>query len=288
MRGVRITEKRVALVCAVVLVGVSVTAAWRQHYSQQQQEEIVIGREVESEDAPRVAEDAPAPSVAAEAEPPAAEPSSQPEAPQPAAEAPAPTEDRTAAPAADASANDYVYTSVAGSSYTEFARQAIASYASTAQLSLSPAAQLNAEVALVNEAGAPLLEIGEEVVIARTAVATVVQQQGEAQPAEASAQATPTTSHSEQVPVQNIAAEGSSYTQYVRQAIAAHSQRPASDAARIAAETYAVQAAGEPQLAVGQAVSVDTAAVQSAIERANQLSATELAAWQPYATTVAW
>jgi len=68
----------------------------------------------------------------------------------------------------------YTFTAQAGDSYTVFARNAIQSYAKTQAINLKTAQIIAAETMLAQDAGSPLLEIGQKVTLKTTAVHSAV------------------------------------------------------------------------------------------------------------------
>lgn len=84
-----------------------------------------------------------------------------------------------------------------------------------------------------------------------------------------------------------VAGSGESYTGLARRAIAASGDN-LSSAERVAAETKLTQDAGVQSLVAGQEITLSKSAVDAAIKWAQNLSADQKAAWQPYADMVAW
>lgn len=266
MRRFRLTERRVALVCAIVLATLSVTAAWRQH---------VLQQSASTSPAQEARQDVPS----------TEEPSDD--------TSKGGKTDESQSAAQDGAVShqvSYSFTAVAGSSYTDFARQAIESYAQAHSLQPTADQLINAEVTLANAAGSPILEIGQQVSITQQDTAQALQVAGVvAQPTVANKQPTSSTG----TPAQETftAAMGDSYTTLARQCIASYIQHQAislSTAQRVAAETYLVQSAGAPLLDVGQQVTVPQAGTSQAVSQAQHLSASEQSAWQLYADAVAW
>jgi hypothetical protein len=212
-------------------------------------------------------------------------------------------------PEKTASAGEHTFTAAAGDSYTGFARQAVDEYADAHNLQLTDAERLDAEVALANDAGAPYLEIGQNVTIADSAVAAALPAQTETtdtDSAEAKStksddtktqskdaqQSSPAPSKTETADTADsslTAAAGDSYTTLARAAIAKASERSKTTlnaAQKVAAETYLSEAAGFPALEIGQDISLPASAVDAAIAKAAALSAADQAAWQTYADDV--
>ena len=72
---------------------------------------------------------------------------------------------------AKAATNTFTFTAQPGDSYTLFARQAIASYLEQNQISATDQQKLIAEINLTNHAGAPYLEIGDQISIQSSDIA---------------------------------------------------------------------------------------------------------------------
>ena len=195
-------------------------------------------------------------------------------------------EKKTEKPAANT--QDYTYTAAAGDSYTLFARDAVQQYAKAHDLTVSYDQALQAEATLAGNAGSPLLEIGQQITIAQTAVATALGI--ETTVATSSDNAASSTDSSAKSPSEDYtytAASGDSYTALARTAISSYASKNKlnlTSAQRIAAETNLAAVAGTPELAIGQVITFATASLKSATDAAKSLSANELAAWQPYAT----
>ena len=175
------------------------------------------------------------------------------------------------------------FTAAAGDSFTGFARTAIAEYATTEKLQLSDAQKLAAEVSLVNAAGAPLLEVGQKVEIAPEKVVAALEVAGVV--------ATSSTSTSKDEAAVSTtdftatAVAGDSYTGMARQAVA-KADGGLSAAQKVAAETFLTEVAGFPRLEIGQAVTIKASDVAQAVTRAKALTASELAAWEYWAGMV--
>lgn len=266
MRGFRLTERRIALVCAVVLVTLSVTAAWRQQDWWQQPAATPA-----SDD--RVDDESNADNVD---------------------DSPTATSDKSSQQQVTSQPHEqqsYSFTAAVGSSYTDYARQAISAYTQAHHLTPSADQLLEAEVALANEAGAPLLEIGQQVSVAQGSVKHVLESTGVTAGDSAKPAGEAAAGKDRQAVFTATAAPGDSYAEFARQCITSYmlgKSTTLSTAQRVAVETYLTQSAGAPLLEVGQQLSLSRSNVQQAVERAQQLSAEEQAAWQPYADTVAW
>ena len=213
------------------------------------------------------------------------------------------------APEKTAAAGEHTFTATAGDSYTGLARQAVDKYADAHNLQLTDAERLDAEVALANDAGAPYLEVGQNVAIAESAVAAALPAQTETidtdsaeskttksedvkTQAKDTQQSSPAPSKTETTDTADsslMAAAGDSYTTLARAAIAKASDRSKTTlnaAQKVAAETYLSEAAGFPALEIGQDISLPASAVDAAIAKAAALSAADQAAWQSYADDV--
>lgn len=304
MAKFKFTERNVALLCAIVLILVSATAAWREYYrtpptTKPDSSQIQTGSKKEQKDEREVqdlssVEQQSTTDITAADQDDQARPSTQDDTN---------TQDTTSKDAksqtspgttADIKSSSGVqtFTAEAGSSYTEFARDALTAYAEKQQLVLSDGALLNAEVALTNAAGAPELEIGQQVAIAISDIKAALQSAGittTTVPQKNQPESTdPITRSSDTV---HTAVNGDSYTQLIRDQISRHLHNESlslTPAQRVAAETFATQAAGTPYLAEGQTVTIPAVVVQQAVEQASQLDTTARTAWQPYADTIAW
>ena len=326
MQKFRLNQRRVAIICAVILVGLSTVTVLRQkgvlfsagqngnanahaepakkRAAAEPQPKIKVEPATGKTQNSPVLQAKPEASVAPASEKKASEP--QPEQPKQAAEtkqstAPAaeqtqtaqadnkkPAEKTTDTNAAKKTGDTFVYTASAGSSYTLFAREAVSSVVANQQLQASTAQTLQAEVELANNAGSPLLDVGQAVTISRADVVAALQHAGvkiDAQKTQDSHGSNP------QAPAAsadyNAAANpGDSYTLHARAAIAKYLQankQALSPEQRAAAESYIVSAAGAPSLEVGQTVVINAKTIADAVARASALSASEQAAWSQWA-----
>ncbi len=195
-------------------------------------------------------------------------------------------------PTAKPSSEAYTYTAVAGSSYTAFAREAITSYVADQKLQLTADQALQAEVDLTNSAGAPRLEIGEIVTIAKSDVkaALPVAETGTQSEKKAETKQDQSTDKSKTGSDYGAtAAAGDSYTQHARNAVTAYlsaNKQTLTPEQRVAAESYIVSAAGEPRLEIGQAVTISKTSVAAAVTQAAALTPAEQAAWHSWAMNV--
>ena len=282
MRKIRFSQKQFALLCAVVLIVVSVVAMVRQSgwmsdaqrelggnttKTEPQKTETVEQKDIAKKDDSNT-------QLAAKEEQPAVK-EEQPEVkvtPQ----------------------DSYAYTAKSDDSYTALARDAIAQYASAKKIELTAAQQLQAEVELVNAAGAPLLDIGQTVSITKDAVARALQAAGTVAATSVTEQKQTTTptadadkSTANDYSVQ--AKAGDSYMLLARGAVAKYmkdNKLALTGAQRIAAETTLGVAAGLPAVEVGQNVTFTKTALQQAVDAAKGLSIEQQAVWAPYAENV--
>lgn len=327
MRKFRLNQRRVAIICAVILVGLSTVTVLRQKgvlfstgqnssanahaepakkraAAEPQPKKKVEPATGKTQNSP-VLQAKPEASVAPASEKKASEP--QPEQPKQAAEtkqstAPAteqtqtaqadnkkPAEKTTDTNAVKETGDTFVYTASAGSSYTLFAREAVSSVVANQQLQASTAQTLQAEVELANNAGSPLLDVGQAVTISRADVVAALQHAGvkiDAQKTQDSHGSNPQATAAS-ADYNAAANPGDSYTLHARAAIAKYLQankQALSPEQRAAAESYIVSAAGAPSLEVGQTVVINAKTIADAIARASALSASEQAAWSQWAT----
>ena len=180
-------------------------------------------------------------------------------------------------------AQAHTFTAAAGDSFTGFARTAIAEYATTEKLQLSDAQKLAAEVSLVNAAGAPLLEVGQKVEIAPEKVVAALEVAGVVATSSTSTSKDETAASTKDFTATAVA--GDSYTGMARQAVA-KADGGLSAAQKVAAETFLAEAAGFPRLEIGQAVTIKASDIAQAVARAKALTASELAAWEYWANEV--
>ena len=281
MRKIRFSQKQFALLCAVVLVVVSVVAMVRQSgwMSDAQRElgENTTKTEPQKTDTADKAETVEQKDTAKKDD----------SNTQPAAK-----EEQTEAKVAPQ--DSYAYTAKSGDSYTALARDAIAQYAKAKKIEVTAAQQLQAEVELVNAAGAPLLDIGQSVSITKDVVARALQAAGAVAATSATEQkqtTTPTadTNNGTAKDYSVQAKAGDSYMLLARSAVTKHvkdNKLTLTGAQRIAAETTLGVAAGLPELEVGENVTFTKTALQQAVDWAKGLSTEQQAVWAPYATGV--
>jgi len=190
--------------------------------------------------------------------------------------------------------DSYAYTAKSGDSYTALARDAIAQYAKAKKIEVTAAQQLQAEVELANVASAPLLDIGQTVSITKDAVARALQAAGTVAAMSVTEQkqtTTPTadTNNGTAKDFSVQAKAGDSYMLLARGAVAKYtkdSKLALTGAQRIAAETTLGVAAGLPAVEVGQNVTFTKTALQQAVDAAKSLSIEQQAVWAPYAAGV--
>lgn len=327
MRKFRLNQRRVAIICAVILVGLSTVTVLRQKgvlfsagqngnanahaepakkraAAEPQPKKKVEPATGKTQNSP-VLQAKPEASVAPASEKKASEP--QPEQPKQAAETKQPTtpaveqtqtaqadnkkpaEKTTDTNAAKKTGDTFVYTASAGSSYTLFAREAVSSVVANQQLQASTAQTLQAEVELANNAGSPLLDIGQAVTISRADVIAALQHAGVKIDAQKTQDSHGSNAQAAAASADYSAAAnpGDSYTLHARAAIAKYLQankQALSPEQRAAAESYIVSAAGAPSLEVGQAVVINAKTIADAVTRASALSVSEQAAWSQWAT----
>ena len=334
MRKFRLNQRRVAIICAVILVGLSTVTVLRQKgvlfstgqnssanahaepakkraAAEPQPKKKVEPATGETQNSP-VLQAKPEASVTPASEKKASEP--QPEQPKQAAETKQSTANTTAPAAkqtqtaqadnkpvektsekttdtntAKETGDTFAYTASAGSSYTLFAREAVSSVVANQQLQASTVQTLQAEVELANNAGSPLLDVGQAVTISRADVIAALQHAGvkiDAQKTQDShgSNAQAATASADYSAVAN---PGDSYTLHARAAIAKYLQankQALSPEQRAAAESYVAAAAGAPSLEVGQTVVINSKTIADAVARASSLSTSEQAAWSQWAT----
>lgn len=330
MRKFRLNQRRVAIICAVILVGLSTVTVLRQKgvlfstgqnssanahaepakkraAAEPQPKKKVEPATGKTQNSP-VLQAKPEASVAPASEKKASEP--QPEQPKQAAETKQPTTpaveqtqtaqtdnkkpvEKTSEKTADTNAaketdDTFAYTASVGSSYTLFAREAVSSVVASQQLQASTAQTLQAEVELANNAGSPLLDVGQAVTISRADVIAALQHAGvkiDAQKTQDSHGSNPQAAAAS-ADYSAAANPGDSYTLHARAAIAKYLQankQALSPEQRAAAESYIVSAAGAPALEVGQTVVINSKTIADAVTRASSLSASEQATWSQWA-----
>lgn len=333
MRKFRLNQRRVAIICAVILVGLSTVTVLRQKgvlfsagqngsanahaeptkkraAAEPQPKKKVEPATGETQNSP-VLQAKPEASVAPASEKKASEP--QPEQPKQAAETKQSTANTTAPAAkqtqtaqadnkpvektsekttdtntAKETGDTFAYTASAGSSYTLFAREAVSSVVANQQLQASTAQTLQAEVELANNAGSPLLDVGQAVTISRADVIAALQHASVKIDTQKTQDSHGSNSQAAAASADYSAAAnpGDSYTLHARAAIAKYLQankQALSPEQRAAAESYIVSAAGAPSLEVGQTVVINAKTIADAVARASALSASEQAAWSQWA-----
>ena len=281
MRKIRFSQKQFALLCAVVLVVVSVVAMVRQSGWMSDAQRQLGGNTTKTE--PQKTDTADKAETVEQKDTAKKDDSNT----QPAA--------KEEQPEAKATPQDsYAYTAKSGDSYTALARDAIAQYAKAKKIEVTAAQQLQAEVELVNAAGAPLLDIGQSVSITKDVVARALQAAGAVAATNATEQkqtTTPTadTNNGTAKDYSVQAKAGDSYMLLARSAVTKHvkdNKLTLTGAQRIAAETTLGVAAGLPAVEVGENVTFTKTALQQAVDAAKGLSIEQQAVWAPYAENV--
>ena len=203
----------------------------------------------------------------------------------------------------------FTFVAQPGDSYTLFARQAIASFLAQNQIFATDQQKLIAEINLTNSAGAPYLEIGDQISIQSsdiakqfpsatatgTAPTSTVASDGRSasdvtSQTKSAHSSSKTSSKSDQPGSYTFTAQpGDSYTLFARQAIQqSKSGAKLSPAQKVAAETKLAAAANWPAVNLGQTVKIDATDLKQAIDFAIKLSPAELSAWQPFADLIVW
>ena len=281
MRKIRFSQKQFALLCAVVLVVVSVVAMVRQSGWMSDAQRQLGGNTTKTE--PQKTETADKADTVEQKDTAKKDDSNT----QPAAKEEQPETKVTPQ-------DSYAYTAKSGDSYTALVRDAIAQYAKAKDIEVTAAQQLQAEVELVNAAGAPLLDIGQSVSITKDVVARALQAAGAVAATSATEQkqtTTPTadTNNGTAKDYSVQAKAGDSYMLLARSAVTKHmkdNKVTLTGAQRIAAETTLGVAAGLPELEVGENVTFTKTALQQAVDAAKGLSIEQQAVWAPYAADV--
>ena len=278
MRKIRFSQKQFALLCAVVLVVVSVVAIVRQSGWMSDAQRQLDGNTTKTEPQKTDTADKVDQKDTVKKDDSNAQPVTKEEQPE------------TKVTPQDS----YVYTAKSGDSYTALARDAIAQYAKAKKIDTTAEQLLRAEVELANAAGAPLLEIGQSVSITKDAVAQALQTAGAVAATSATEQKqtiapTADTSNGTVKDYSVQAKAGDSYMLLARSAITKHikdNKLALTGAQRIAAETTLGVAAGLPAVEVGENVTFTKTALQQAVDAAKGLSIEQQAVWAPYAENV--
>lgn len=166
-----------------------------------------------------------------------------------------------------------------GDSYTQLARQAIAKYVADNKVLVSNDSLLNVEVALVNEAGSPYLEIGDQVTISHSQISSALAHVG-VDPAPSDDEV---SASKEEVREDDavVVESGQTYTAIARAKITQdETGSQLSPAQKLASETYLASAAGMPELEIGSSVVIEPEALTESIKKASSLSPEELALWE--------
>ena len=281
MRKIRFSQKQFALLCAVVLVAVSVVAMVRQSGWMSDAQRQLDGNTAKTE--PQKTDTADKADTVEQKDTAKKDVSNA----QPAADEQQPEAKVTPQ-------DSYAYTAKSGDSYTALARDAIAQYAKDKKIEVTAAQQLQAEVELVNAASAPLLDIGQTVSITKDAVARALQAAGTVAVTSATEQkqTTAPTADADKGTAKDYSVQakaGDSYMLLARNAVTKYMKEnklALTGAQRIAAETTLGVAAGLPGLEVGENVTITKTALQQAVDAAKGLSIEQQAVWAPYAENV--
>lgn len=206
---------------------------------------------------------------------------------------PASTRSKTNTNTNPSTTKTFTFVAQPGDSYTLLARQAIASYLDQNQISATDQQKLIAEINLTNSAGAPYLEIGDQISIQSSdiakqfpsATATVT-----APTSSVASDSLKTSPESDQPGSYTFTAQsGDSYITLARQAIQqSQSGAKLSPAQKVAAETKLAATANWPAINLGQTVTINATDLKQAIDFAINLSPAELSAWQPFADLIVW
>lgn len=278
MRKIRFSQKQFALLCAVVLVVVSVVAMVRQSGWMSDAQRQLDGNTTKTEPQKTDAAD----KVDQKDNVKKDDSNTQPVTKEEQSETKVTPQD------------SYAYTAKSGDSYTALARDAIVQYAKAKKIDMTAGQLLQTEVELANAAGAPLLEIGQSVSITRDAVSQALQTAGAVAVTGATEQkqtTTPTadTNNGTAKDYSVQAKAGDSYMLLARSAVTKHmkdNKLALTGAQRIAAETTLGVAAGLPELEIGENVTFTKTALQQAVDAAKGLSIEQQAVWAPYAADV--
>lgn len=291
----KITEKRVALVCAVVLVLLSVypvvrktdvvTEITSRFFGSGQVETVADSTENDIQQTEEVADEE---TVAESKTEDIAESSEFTEA-NSADEAAESTEKTESAEQPKvSSAGEYTYVAEAGDSYTVFARQSVDKYLTEKQAEASSEQRLVAEVTLTNAAGAPYLEIGDKVVIQKSAVAAALGDDAETSTASVKMDRAVESKESGVKDFEHTAVSGDSYITIVRAAISQNGGTELTNAQRVAAETKLAAQAGWPAVDVAEVVKVNATDLKPVLDEVRAMSADQQQAWQTYADMIVW
>lgn len=206
---------------------------------------------------------------------------------------PASTRSKTNTNTNPSTTKTFTFVAQPGDSYTLLARQAIASYLDQNQISATNQQKLIAEINLTNSAGAPYLEIGDQISIQSSdiakqfpsATATVT-----APTSSVASDSLKTSPESDQPGSYTFTAQsGDSYITLARQAIQqSQSGAKLSPAQKVAAETKLAAVANWPAINLGQTVTINATDLKQAIDFAINLGPAELSAWQPFADLIVW
>ncbi len=176
-----------------------------------------------------------------------------------------------------------------GASYTALAREAVRKYALENSITLNDAQVEKTAARLAYDAGSPLLDIGQVVIIKGEDVSVLVGAKAPTAPP-SDTTAKPAPDNNQNQPTQKsytfTAKPGDAYCLFARSAISDYAKSnniKLTGAQRIAAETFIMSDAGFPRLAIGQTVTFSTETIKYAVDKALALTPAQLALWQPYA-----
>ena len=275
MEPQKFTQKRIAIVLVAVLVGLSGITIWRNHKQNQDTDNKDVTAKVEQpKDHTEIKKE---PEVKPETE---TETKTKPEAEPETETKKAPT-------------SEYSYTAKLGDSFIGLSRQALTSYSKQTNTTLNSAQLLQAENTLATKAGFPLLDVGQTVAFTpaelKDAVALATTTQVPTQDTKADTKQENQKSATAEA-YSATAKAGQSYTIIARQAVTNYLEKNTgttlTPAQRVAAETYITKAAGEPQLEIGQNVTITKAVIDSAITQASALTPQQQARWNNWARNV--
>jgi hypothetical protein len=186
-----------------------------------------------------------------------------------------------------AAKDNFVFTAKPDDNYTGFASDAIRQYAVKNKLNISEERIQQTSATLAYQAGSPFLEVGQVVTITTNDVSMVLGNKSETTPpvADATTPKKDTPEAPSKTSYSYTAEAGDSYVLLARKAIDEYSKSTnttLSPEQRIAAETYIISDAGFPSLEVGQVVTFSKDSIKNAVNKATNLSASQLVLWQPY------
>jgi hypothetical protein len=176
---------------------------------------------------------------------------------------------------------NYTYTAVLGDSYTALARDAINKYATENNMTITDEQLLVAEVQLANDAGLPMLDVGQTISIAESSLSSILPNISSAVVGDVS----PDKDKEISKDFEATAETGDSYVSIAREAITQYldiTKTSLTDAQKVAAETFLAQAENWPELDKFQKVIIETSSINSAVSSAKALSAQDQEMWQQF------